>query len=113
MKESFCELWHNKSRSWIEKKEYNNLHTHEVRVKARYSFISLGTEKLITTELIPQHAAQKMRIPYSQGDYNKSFTYGYSLVGEVINEDSALKNKYVHLFAPSSRNSFCKGIRFI
>ncbi|WP_020526728.1 zinc-dependent alcohol dehydrogenase [Flexithrix dorotheae] len=92
-------LWHNINQSWLE--ESKLLHDEgEVLIESKYSLISLGTEKTIITQLLDSKLAGKMKVPYMLGDFQEDFTYGYSLVGKVIEGPDQLKNKFVHLMHP-------------
>lgn len=62
--------------------------------------ISIGTEKTIITKKIDQETAGWMRVPYMKGDFQSQFTYGYSLVGEIVEAPASLLGRYVHLLHP-------------
>lgn len=94
------ELWHNADESWLSKGVTQLNQSDEILVKSHYSLISLGTERLLTSQQLSKETANKMRVPYMKGDFGKDFTYGYSVVGEVIEGPSSLKNKLVHVMHP-------------
>ncbi|MFT7197639.1 MAG: threonine dehydrogenase-like Zn-dependent dehydrogenase [Marinoscillum sp.] len=93
-------LWHNKQSSWFESSELSEVKTGEVLIQALYSMISQGTEKTVLTQELSEVIAQEMSIPYMKGSLADSFTYGYSVVGEVISGKAKLIGKKVHLMHP-------------
>ncbi|MBX2840741.1 MAG: zinc-binding alcohol dehydrogenase [Flammeovirgaceae bacterium] len=93
------ELWHNLNHSWLEEKKLLKLEE-EILIESKYSLISLGTERTITTKLLDEKLAAKMKVPHMKGDFRENFTYGYSLDGKVIEGPNQLKEKYVHLMHP-------------
>jgi threonine dehydrogenase-like Zn-dependent dehydrogenase len=44
--------------------------------------------------------ALKMKVPYMMGSFDADFTYGYSLVGEVIAGDPEWTGRFVHIMHP-------------
>jgi threonine dehydrogenase-like Zn-dependent dehydrogenase len=93
-------LWHNKQSSWLESIEMPEVKTGEVLIRAIYSMISQGTEKTALTQELSTIIAQKMSVPYMKGSMVDTFTYGYSLVGEIIAGKTSLLGKKVHLMHP-------------
>lgn len=55
-----------------------------VRIKTLYSGISRGTESLVFNGLIPESEWQTMRCPHQSGAFSFPISYGYSVVGKVI-----------------------------
>ncbi|GHE20220.1 zinc-dependent alcohol dehydrogenase [Halomonas urumqiensis] len=55
----------------------------EVRVRARFSGISRGTEALVFLGRVPQSEWQRMRAPFQVGDFPGPVKYGYVSVGQV------------------------------
>lgn len=55
----------------------------QVRVRMRYSAISLGTERLVFSGLVPESLYQVMRAPFQEGDFPGPVKYGYTAVGQV------------------------------
>ena len=102
------ELWHNLNHSWLVNKNLSRLTKGEVVVEAMYSLVSLGTERTITTQQLPKEAAQKMRVPYMKGDFQKEFTYGYSLVGKIIEGEKDVLGKLVHVMHPHQNYAIVK-----
>jgi 2-desacetyl-2-hydroxyethyl bacteriochlorophyllide A dehydrogenase len=80
----------------------------EVLVKAVYSLISSGTERLVSAGKIPGMVCDQMKVPYMQGDFSFPFTYGYSLVGEIIKGKKSFPGKFVHLLHPHTEIALVK-----
>ncbi len=55
--------------------------TSRVTVRACYSMISTGTERLVACGLVPPSAAEVMAVPCMAGGFSFPIKYGYSLVG--------------------------------
>ena len=97
-------LWHDQKRSWITSEPIPVTNDDQtVLVQATCSMISLGTERLVISEPILQESELPMRIPNMRGDFSDAFTYGYSLVGTVIEGPQNLKGARVHLLHPHQR----------
>jgi len=75
-----------------------------VLIRTRYSAISAGTESLIYRGQFPAGSRQDSTIASLQGTFEYPFTYGYALVGEVIDAgagvDPALHGRHVFAFHP-------------
>lgn len=97
---SAIELWHNKKQSWQEPVQLPDPTEGEVRVRSLYSMISAGTERVITTQEFNEETAERMAVPHLKGSLNTSFTYGYSIVGEVVTKDSELEGNRIHVMHP-------------
>jgi 2-desacetyl-2-hydroxyethyl bacteriochlorophyllide A dehydrogenase len=95
------ELWFT-SPCKIEVKEVDLLPPKEgqLLVRSVYSMVSAGTERLVSSGQLSPQNYNEMKVPYMQGDFTFPFTYGYSLVGEVMAGDDELKGKFVHLLHP-------------
>lgn len=100
MSVSLNEIWHNKQTSWLEPVHRPELKKSDTLVKTAYSMISLGTEKTVLTQDLPNSMARQMAIPYMKGSLMDAFTYGYSAVGEVIKGEESWVGKNVHLMHP-------------
>lgn len=74
--------------------------TDEVRVRARYSGISRGSESLVFSGRVPESEFERMRAPFQQGEFPFPVCYGYSSVGEVEAGDSALTGQRVFCLHP-------------
>ena len=57
-----------------------------VLVRALYSGISRGTESLVFRGEVPPSQHQVMRAPFQEGDFPGPLKYGYSSVGEILEE---------------------------
>ena len=93
-------LWHNKTRSWIESDNLKEPKSGELLIKSLFSMVSQGTERTVITQNLSSGVAERMAIPYMQGSLMDTFTYGYSLVGEVVSGDESLIGRRVHLIHP-------------
>jgi threonine dehydrogenase-like Zn-dependent dehydrogenase len=89
------ELWHNNTESWFRHEKLNQPKDH-VLIRSMYSMVSQGTERLLMTKNIKESTEKIMRVPYMKGSFNDNFTYGYSLVGEIVDKPGRL----VHLMHP-------------
>ena len=77
----------------------------EVIVKAIVSGVSLATEKKVALGQMPVKVSELMRVPYMSGDFSFPLSYGYSMVGQVIEGDKDWLGKRVHLMHP--HQNFC------
>ncbi len=57
-----------------------------MRVRASFSMVSMGTERVVALGRVPEDAADTMGTPYMEGDFDFPVKYGYSLVGHDENE---------------------------
>ncbi len=71
-----------------------------VLVRALYSGLSRGTERLVFHGFVPESEWQRMRAPLQEGDFPFPVKYGYQLVGEVEEGPEALRGRRVFLLAP-------------
>ncbi len=99
------ELWHDKENSWFEIANVSN--DKDLLIRSMYSLVSTGTERVVTTHEITSEVATKMSVPYMRGTLDKSFTYGYSLVGQVVNPGE-LQGRHVHVMHPHQDQLFVK-----
>ena len=74
--------------------------TGEVRVRARYSGVSRGSESLVFSGRVPASEFERMRAPFQQGEFPFPVCYGYSSVGEVEAGDAALIGRRVFCLHP-------------
>ncbi|MDW3194874.1 MAG: zinc-binding alcohol dehydrogenase [Cytophagales bacterium] len=93
------ELWHDLQKSWLEPSELSSPSEDQLLIRSMYSLISAGTERVLTNQMLDPELAHKMAVLYQKGTLSQRFTYGYSLVGEVISEGN-LNGKYVHVMHP-------------
>jgi len=70
------------------------------RVKAIYSGVSRGTERLVMSGKVPEGEWQRMRAPFQEGDFPFPVKYGYALVGEVVGGSPSLGGRRVFALAP-------------
>lgn len=91
------ELWHDKKKSWFEKTRITS--EDALTIRSHYSLISAGTERVVTTHEMDSNLAERMTVPFMKGSLANAFTYGYSLVGEVLSEGE-YQGKWVHVMHP-------------
>src|ERR1700736_2593262 len=60
----------------------------EIRVRALYSAISRGTERLVAAGRVPTSEFERMRAPFMGGAFPFPVKYGYAVVGRVEAEPS-------------------------
>ncbi|MEL6637400.1 MAG: zinc-binding alcohol dehydrogenase [Bacteroidota bacterium] len=71
-----------------------------VRVRAAYSLISTGTERLVACGQVPLSLYDTMRVPHQEGTFAFPLTYGYSWVGRVDQPGHQAHGRWVHLLHP-------------
>lgn len=74
--------------------------TETFEIQTLYSFVSLGTERLVAKGEVPLEMYQEMAVPFMEGTFHFPVKYGYSLVGRVVSNQSAWDGKVVHLLHP-------------
>ena len=72
----------------------------EVRVRALYSAISRGTERLVAAGAIPQSEYAIMRAPFMGGHFPFPVKYGYAIVGRVEAGPQDLEDRLVFSLHP-------------
>ena len=72
----------------------------EVLVRALYSGLSRGTERLIFEGRVPESEWARMKAPAQEGEFPFPVKYGYSTVGEVEDGPAGLKGKKVFALYP-------------
>ena len=70
-----------------------------LRLRARYSLISSGTERLVARGEVPAEIAGEMGVPFMGGAFPFPLKYGYSLVAEV-EAPAPQAGQLVHLLHP-------------
>jgi threonine dehydrogenase-like Zn-dependent dehydrogenase len=93
-------LWHLDQSSSAIRTEQLSLDDSKVFLKSQFSFVSLGTERLVASGKVPSSLHQSMQVPFMQGNFNFPIKYGYSLVAKVEQANHHLHGKYVHLLHP-------------
>ena len=93
-------LWHLSESSTVLKTTDIQVQDFSCLIKSHYSLVSTGTERLIIQGKVPESLHEAMKVPYMQGNFNFPLTYGYSVVGEIINGPERLIGKYVHIMHP-------------
>lgn len=69
-------------------------------VKSKYSLISLGTERLVATGMVPPALQQSMVVPYMEGSFQFPVKYGYSIVGTVVESNNFEVGTLIHSMHP-------------
>jgi NADPH:quinone reductase-like Zn-dependent oxidoreductase len=72
----------------------------EIRVRALYSAISRGTERLVLTGKIPPGEYTRMRAPFMGGTFPFPVKYGYAIVGRVERGPDELEGRLVFALHP-------------
>lgn len=72
----------------------------EVTVRALYSGLSRGTERLVLNGRVPRSEYRRMRCPMQDGEFPFPVKYGYALVGTVIDGAPALNGRAVFALHP-------------
>jgi len=104
---TYRELWHDHHTSWLTNCKFPNALGRETLViRASHSLVSHGTERLVTTTKLSKKTCEAMKIPNMKGDFGNQFTYGYSLVGEVIHGTKKMMGRNVHLLHPHQDIAF-------
>lgn len=94
-------LWHTSSQaSAILEHELPDRNNHMLLIESLYSLVSLGTERLVASALMPVAIWNRMAVPYMEGSFSLPCKYGYSLVGRVLKGADGYKGKTVHLMHP-------------
>lgn len=70
------------------------------RVRAQWSLISRGTERLVFNGEVPPLIAGQMRAPFQQGAFSFPVKYGYCAVGQVEEGPSGWLGKTVFVLHP-------------
>ncbi len=94
------QLWHLHAHSSALREKQLSASPDLIRVDALFSFISLGTERLVASGQVPVSAFAKMQVPYMEGSFQLPIQYGYSLVGQINQPDHKWHEKQVHLMHP-------------
>ncbi len=90
-------LWHvsnNKSFLWNEM-----LKTHDKEstyIKAKYSLVSTGTERLVAMGNVPKNCFQQMKVPYMDGAFTFPIKYGYNMIGTEMETSSPVQLMHPH-----------------
>lgn len=72
----------------------------EVRVRALYSAISRGTERLVLAGRVPLSEFERMRAPFMAGGFPFPVKYGYAVVGRVESGPPGLRGRLVFALHP-------------
>ncbi|MFP4090098.1 MAG: zinc-dependent alcohol dehydrogenase [Cyclobacteriaceae bacterium] len=94
-------LWHlSEKHSALQEAEVPYHPEADCLVRASYSLVSTGTERLVARGQVPDSLQPYMSVPYMQGSFSFPIKYGYSLAGEVAEGPAELQGKKVQLLHP-------------
>ncbi len=94
-------LWHISSlASAIREQELPDRNNDMLLIESLYSLVSMGTERLVASALMPVTTWNQMAVPYMEGSFSLPCKYGYSLVGRVLKGADEYRGKTVHLMHP-------------
>ena len=94
-------LWHISSQaSAILEQELPDRNNHMLLIESLYSLVSMGTERLVASALMPVATWNQMAVPYMEGSFSLPCKYGYSLVGRVLKGADEYRGKTVYLMHP-------------
>ena len=72
----------------------------EIRVRALYSAVSRGTERLVLAGRVPPSEIERMRAPFMAGSFPFPVKYGYATVGRVECGPPGLQGRLVFALHP-------------
>jgi threonine dehydrogenase-like Zn-dependent dehydrogenase len=72
----------------------------EVRIRALYSAISRGTERLVFNGHVPESEFERMRAPFMAGTFPFPVKYGYAILGRVESGPAELRDRLVFALHP-------------
>ena len=82
----------------------------EVVVRALYSGLSRGTERLVLKGAVPRSEWERMRCPRQEGVFPFPVKYGYALVGEIEEGPARRLGEIVFLLHPHQERAVVPGI---
>jgi 2-desacetyl-2-hydroxyethyl bacteriochlorophyllide A dehydrogenase len=99
--EKTLELWHISSKaSELKEVPSESPKDNEVVIESVFSMVSPGTERTVCLGNVPEEVGENMRVPHMKGFFSFPCTFGYSLVGMVLQGPDNLVGKLVHLVHP-------------
>lgn len=99
--ENPLELWHISSKaSELREAPTEPPKENEVVIESVFSMVSPGTERIVSQGNVPDEVGENMRVPHMKGFFSFPCTFGYSLVGMVMQGPDNLIGKLVHLVHP-------------
>ena len=93
-------LFRSPGRAEIRPESLGELRPGEVRVRALYSAISRGTERLVSAGSVPESEYTRMRGPFMGGAFPFPVKYGYSIVGRIESGPPELQDRLVFSLHP-------------
>jgi NADPH:quinone reductase-like Zn-dependent oxidoreductase len=71
-----------------------------VTIRALYSAVSRGTERLVWSGRVPEAERARMRAPFQEGEFPFPVKYGYACVGRIESGPDALRGRLVFCLHP-------------
>ena len=100
-------LWHlSKEQTILKEFPVSDVPNTFITIKALYSLISAGTERLVASGRIPKALFHTMRVPYMEGSFDFPLSYGYALIGQIVESGHPQEGQIVHLMHP--HQNYCK-----
>lgn len=82
----------------------------EVVIRALYSGLSRGTERLVLRGAVPRSEWERMRCPHQEGAFPFPVKYGYALVGEIEEGPARRLGETVFLLHPHQERAVAPGV---
>jgi threonine dehydrogenase-like Zn-dependent dehydrogenase len=79
-------LWHTDPATSALKSAGLTQEPQDLILDATYSLVSLGTEKIVLTGMVPPELYTVMKVPYMGGSFSFPIKYGYSLIGSSADQ---------------------------
>jgi threonine dehydrogenase-like Zn-dependent dehydrogenase len=99
-------LWYvSGERAEVRPAEVRSCLSGDVRIAARFSGISRGTERLVFRGRVPVSEYTRMRCPHQGGDFSFPVKYGYAMVGAVVEGPADIAGRHVFLLHPHQRET--------
>jgi NADPH:quinone reductase-like Zn-dependent oxidoreductase len=100
-------LWYvSEQRVEIRSTQIHPLQEGHVLIRACFSAISRGTERLVFRGRVPQAEHDRMRCPHQDGSFPFPVKYGYAVVGEILEGPADRIGQFVFALHPHQRQ-FC------
>jgi NADPH:quinone reductase-like Zn-dependent oxidoreductase len=94
-------LWYiDPGRAEIREEPLSDPASDQVRVRALFSAISRGTERLVFSGCVPESEFDRMRAPFMGGAFPFPVKYGYAMIGRVEAGPAELRDRIVFALHP-------------
>ncbi len=95
------ELWHvSYKESELRESPLEKPEPDDLVIESVFSMVSPGTERIVSLGNVPEEVGENMRVPYMKGFFSFPCTYGYSLVGMVMQGSDEMMGQLVHVMHP-------------